>query len=101
MSELTDVIDGLTAELERYRELHAETLIAHSEMCNRLSESVMGLRAELLEARALLRQAQHFASEDFAEDPAELDESCASGPYLAFYKQLLAYLATLPKEQTK
>jgi hypothetical protein len=62
-----------------------------------LPGEIHAIPAELLEARALLRQAQHFASDDFAKDPAELDESCVSAPYLAYYKQILAYLAKLPK----
>lgn len=53
MSELTQVIDGLTGELERFREMHAETLIAHTDICNRLATRIRDLEAELaLERRA-------------------------------------------------
>jgi hypothetical protein len=53
VSEMTEIIDGLTGELERFREMHAETLIAHTDMCSRLSSRIRGLEAELaLERRA-------------------------------------------------
>lgn len=47
MSELTDVIDNLTAELERFREMHAETLIAHSTICSRFAERIRVLESAL------------------------------------------------------
>lgn len=47
MSELTEVIDNLTGELERFREMHAETLIAHSTICNRFAERIRELEAKL------------------------------------------------------
>jgi hypothetical protein len=62
MSDLTDVIDGLTGELERFREMHAETLIAHTDMSNRLAARIRALEAELaLERRARLENRDPIA----------------------------------------
>ena len=45
MSELTEVIDNLTAELERFREMYAETLIEHSKERDRWAARIRELQA--------------------------------------------------------
>jgi hypothetical protein len=49
VSELTDVIDSLTGELERFRNLHAETLIEHAAERDRWATRVRKLEAALQE----------------------------------------------------
>jgi len=56
MSELTEVIDGLTGELERLREMHAETLIAHVDVLNRMAARIRELEAALREAMDLMHK---------------------------------------------
>jgi hypothetical protein len=58
MSELTEIIDGLTAELERFREMHAETLIAHVDICNRLAARIRKLEFELARCSAQQRDSK-------------------------------------------
>lgn len=50
MSELTDVIDNLTAELERFREMHAETLIEHAKERDRWAAEMQKLRSQSAKA---------------------------------------------------
>jgi hypothetical protein len=56
MSEMTEIIDGLTGELELFREMHAETLIAHSDICNRLAARIRELETVLRRVDAALDQ---------------------------------------------
>jgi hypothetical protein len=50
MSEVSDVIDNLTGELERFREMHAETLVAQSDERNRFSARIRELESQLANA---------------------------------------------------
>ena len=45
MSELTDIIDNLTAELERFREMHAETLVEHAKERDRWAARIRELES--------------------------------------------------------
>lgn len=45
MSELSKVIDNLTEELERFREMHAETLIEHAKERDRWAARIRELES--------------------------------------------------------
>ena len=58
-AETRDTIDNLAGKLERYRDMHAETLIAHTNFCNSMAERITQLEA------ALRKYGHHLAECDY------------------------------------
>jgi hypothetical protein len=52
------------------------------------------LEAGLHEATDIIKESHYFHADDFAEDPAELDDSCVAPAYLVHFKRLRKFLAT-------
>jgi hypothetical protein len=66
-----------------------DTLWSHHDVAELASATVARLR----EATDIIKGSHYFHSEDFAEDPKDLDESCVSPTYLAHFKRLRRFLA--------
>jgi hypothetical protein len=76
MSEVSDVIDNLTGELERFREMHAETLIEHAKERDRWAAQLSVARVLLTKLEAHIRDARemfHVLRNDKGRDDQGLD----------------------------
>ncbi len=76
VSELTEVIDNLTGELERFREMHAETLIEHAKERDRWAAQLSTARVLLTKLEAHIRDARemfHVLRNDKGRDDQGLD----------------------------